>query len=215
MQQQSMMISHRLFVFLIMWPLGILAVVLTVFFAAGKNTAAQQRDNVGQSNHNSPTGAVRMLWEVQESIYTKYDTQLGGKDISRLLSKDTQMKFEQAQRMFTEKQIDSTRKLDADRYSVNATYTISPAHRSDDDQTVSRTYILTKDAGHWKIAEVRAGCTSCGGRGEESCYMCSGDGEEYDDVCSTCDGTGKKKCDPCKGVGWTDYVKEGESFLLF
>jgi hypothetical protein len=133
---------------------------------------------------------------MQESRLSKEKEDIGAIAASKLLNKEAELSFLQGQYAFKEKQIDSETKIGNDKWKVKATYTYSPAYRADDKNTTTRTYILTKDAGKIRIAEVRTECENCGGDGYETCYLCSGDGRDYNDsYCSECDGAGRTKCE--------------------
>jgi len=192
-----------LLAFLVIWPVLILGLGL-----AGNSWLSHRGAGAAQGWKDTPVDAVRHLWAVQDDVNANYMALWNSDDVKLLLTKNADVSFQKVTHMYSKRTVDSNKKLDADRWEVKATYTISPAFKDIDGKAKrGRVYILARNDGAWKIAEVRGECTLCDGKGDSQCFMCDGTGRDFNGTCGTCGGSGREKCDFCKGVGWTDLIK--------
>ena len=205
-------VSKRTFVAIliigIIWPL-IISSILVTLANRSRNNAMEVKS--GSMESMMPRDVVKALWTAEDKGIGKYNNQANINEVASYFTKSVRLSLIDASRVYTERQIDSDRKLGEDRWLVKATFTIPTLHQSDEgSSTVDRTYILSRDGDRWAISEVRMQCTKCKGVGKEVCWLCDGKGRrEYLGICDECNGTGRLKCNLCNGKGWLDLCKDG------
>lgn len=199
--------SRRFVVFAVMWPVLVLVLGLGIYVKFTGSAGPAKR--AGYAPRNSPRGVVEALWALQDERQANMRRLMRVDDISGLLTQSAKLSLGESVAEYSDRQVNTEEQLDANRWRITATFTISRTYRDDGGPTTRRrAYIVVKDAGQWMLAEVWAECFSCDGKGSTECFLCKGTGRlDYAGTCDECGGTGRIKCTTCKGSGWTDELK--------